>query len=163
MRVTQGTKKPTWWNTLRYSTTSAYSATSLPERPGCPSSSHPTSLTYISVGVHLDTDGDHIIPRGAGNASRCKPPHRRLKSFAWKTINLEGVALSVLLSCDKHRRVHYSPLRRPACPPGLVAWRPREPRGYAGPAARSFALQGLRPTRATGSPRVRRPAFDFGD
>src|SRR5579862_1704045 len=35
-------KKPTWRNTRRYSTTSAYSLTSLPARPGCPQSSHPT-------------------------------------------------------------------------------------------------------------------------
>lgn len=34
------TKKPTWPNTLRYSTTSAYSSTGLPAQPDCPSSSH---------------------------------------------------------------------------------------------------------------------------
>jgi hypothetical protein len=36
-------KKPTWWNTRRYSTTSAYSSTSPPARPGCPLASHPTT------------------------------------------------------------------------------------------------------------------------
>jgi hypothetical protein len=36
-------KKPTWRNTLGYSTTSAYSPTSSPARPGCPSFSHPTT------------------------------------------------------------------------------------------------------------------------
>ena len=35
-------KKPTWRNTRRYSTTSAYSSTSPPARPGCSLSSHPT-------------------------------------------------------------------------------------------------------------------------
>ena len=36
-------KKPTWENTLRYSTMSAYSSTNPPARPGCSSSSHPTT------------------------------------------------------------------------------------------------------------------------
>ena len=39
----QEQKKPTWRNTLRYSTTSAYSLTNPPEVPGCPSPSHPTT------------------------------------------------------------------------------------------------------------------------
>ena len=39
-------KEPTWRNTLKCSTTSAYSLTSLPAQPGCFSPSHPTtSLT----------------------------------------------------------------------------------------------------------------------
>jgi hypothetical protein len=37
-------KKPTWRNTLRYSTTSAYHSTSLPAMLDCPSSSRPTTL-----------------------------------------------------------------------------------------------------------------------
>jgi len=37
-------KKLTWWSTRRYFTTSAYSLTSLPAAPGCPSFSHPTNL-----------------------------------------------------------------------------------------------------------------------
>ncbi len=37
-------RKPTWRNTQRYSTTSAYSLTGPPVRPGCPSSSRPTTL-----------------------------------------------------------------------------------------------------------------------
>ena len=36
-------KKPTWPNTLRHSTTSAYSLTSLPAKSGCSLSSHPTN------------------------------------------------------------------------------------------------------------------------
>ena len=40
-------KKPTWWNTRRYSTTSAYSSTSPPTQPGCPSSSRPTTSIPI--------------------------------------------------------------------------------------------------------------------
>jgi len=36
-------KKPTWLNTQRYSTTSAYSSTSPSDHPGCSSSSLPTS------------------------------------------------------------------------------------------------------------------------
>lgn len=38
-------KKPTWRNTRRFSTTSAYLLMSLPDKPGCSSNSHPnTSL-----------------------------------------------------------------------------------------------------------------------
>ena len=36
-------KKPTWRNTRKCSTTSAYSSTSLPARPSCSLSSHPTT------------------------------------------------------------------------------------------------------------------------
>ena len=36
------TTKPTWRNTRRYSTTSAYSLTNPPARPGCSLFSHPT-------------------------------------------------------------------------------------------------------------------------
>ena len=43
----QERKKPTWSNTQRDSTTSAYSATSPPVGPGCPSSSRPTIFTRI--------------------------------------------------------------------------------------------------------------------
>src|SRR5258708_5916995 len=42
-------KKPTWWNTLRYSTTSAYSLTDPPVRPGYPSSSHPTTSRQFLI------------------------------------------------------------------------------------------------------------------
>ena len=41
-------KKPTWRNTLRYSTTSAYSLTSPPARPGCSLSSHPTTSNQLA-------------------------------------------------------------------------------------------------------------------
>ena len=37
-------KKPTWRNTLRRSTTSAYSSTIPPASPSCSSSSHPTAI-----------------------------------------------------------------------------------------------------------------------
>ena len=40
-------KKPTWRNTLRYSTTSAYSPTSLSAQPSCSSSSHPTTANQL--------------------------------------------------------------------------------------------------------------------
>src|SRR5438270_8670728 len=40
-------KKPTWWNARRHSTTSAYSSTSLPASPSCPSSSHPTTFNLL--------------------------------------------------------------------------------------------------------------------
>ena len=39
--LTEKQKKPTWRNTRRYSTTSAYSSTSRPARPGCSLYSHP--------------------------------------------------------------------------------------------------------------------------
>ena len=42
IRQHRKTKKPTWRKTRRYSTTSAYSSTNPPARPGCPLSSHPT-------------------------------------------------------------------------------------------------------------------------
>ena len=42
----QERKKPTRSNTRRYSTTSAYSSTSPPAPPGCPSSSHPTPINF---------------------------------------------------------------------------------------------------------------------
>ena len=67
----------------------------------CPSSSHPTSLIYISLGVQLDTDGIYILPRGTGKASRC--PVTSLKSFAWMTIGFVGIASSCLLLCDGRR------------------------------------------------------------
>jgi hypothetical protein len=38
-------KKPTWENIERCSPTSAYSITNLPAGPGCPSPSHPTTVT----------------------------------------------------------------------------------------------------------------------
>jgi hypothetical protein len=38
----QEQKKPTWQNTRRHSTTSAYSSTRPPAGPGCSLSSHPT-------------------------------------------------------------------------------------------------------------------------
>jgi hypothetical protein len=55
----QKRKKPTWSNTLRYSTTSAYSSTSLPELLEYSSSSHPTT-TYISwKGTDLNLPVSH--------------------------------------------------------------------------------------------------------
>ncbi len=41
-------KKPTWPNALRHSTTSAYSSTGPPARPGCPSSSRPTKTPALA-------------------------------------------------------------------------------------------------------------------
>jgi len=43
------TKKPTWSNTRRCSTTSAYSSTSPPAQPGCSLSSHPTNFVRESL------------------------------------------------------------------------------------------------------------------
>ncbi|MGZ5247663.1 MAG: hypothetical protein ACXWV5_11510, partial [Flavitalea sp.] len=44
----QEQKKPTWRNTRRYSTTSAYSSTNPPAQPGCFSASHPTTINCIA-------------------------------------------------------------------------------------------------------------------
>jgi hypothetical protein len=44
-------KKPTWSNTKRYSTTSAYSLTSPPARPDRPLSSHPTTSIPALIGA----------------------------------------------------------------------------------------------------------------
>ncbi len=41
------TKKPTWSNALRRSTTSACSSTNPPARPGCPSPNHPTFIRML--------------------------------------------------------------------------------------------------------------------
>ena len=43
--LTQKQKKPTWQDTLRYLTTSAYSKAGLPEWPGCAPFRLPTSQT----------------------------------------------------------------------------------------------------------------------
>ena len=45
--LTRKRKKPTWQNTLRYSTTPAYLLTSLPAMLGCSSSSHPTTISIV--------------------------------------------------------------------------------------------------------------------
>jgi hypothetical protein len=43
-------KKPAWWNTLRYSTTPAYSSTGPPAKPECPLSSRPTKPAHVLLG-----------------------------------------------------------------------------------------------------------------
>jgi hypothetical protein len=43
-------KKPTWPNTLKYSTTSAYSLTDPPARPGYPLFSRPTPTLLLQPG-----------------------------------------------------------------------------------------------------------------
>ena len=53
-RFASETKKPTWRNTRRYSTTSAYSTTSPPARPGCSPSSHPTTSLESREQVRCD-------------------------------------------------------------------------------------------------------------
>src|SRR5207237_3555619 len=69
----QSKKKPTWWNTLRYSTTSAYSLTSPPARPGCSSSSHPTTSIDIYRSVRLRTPIATILygPERGKQVDRC--------------------------------------------------------------------------------------------
>ena len=68
-------KKPTWPITLRCSATSAYSLTSPPARPGCPSSSRPTTSKNQIV-LEPVTDSIYrtitlfIIPAMAGIASQ---------------------------------------------------------------------------------------------
>gem|GEM_PF-6895085 len=67
-----GQKKPTWLNTIKgRSTTSAYSSTSPPARPGYPSSSHPTTSTKTEIGADLnqaDSVPLIILRGGAGKA-----------------------------------------------------------------------------------------------
>src|SRR5271157_2761885 len=66
-------RKPTGRNTQRYSTTSAYSLTSPPDQPGCPSSSRPTTLdsSFHQSRLSLLTGSltPLIVPRGTGKAS----------------------------------------------------------------------------------------------
>src|SRR2546423_11269377 len=60
----QKQKKPTWRNTMRYSTTSAYSSTGFPaKRPlDCPSSSHPTIFETALESNELSLDSTFIVP-----------------------------------------------------------------------------------------------------
>ena len=46
-------KKPTWQNTQRHSTTSAYLLTSPPDQPGCPLPSRPTTCVYGLTGARV--------------------------------------------------------------------------------------------------------------
>lgn len=68
-------KKPTWQNTLRCSTTSAYSLTSHPAQPGCPSPSHPTSQ-HISMPLFYGEERAKQVhylsfPTGPRKATNC--------------------------------------------------------------------------------------------
>jgi hypothetical protein len=61
------TKKPTWRNTRRYSTTSAYSLTSPPKPPGCSLSSHPMKSIGEAAGNRAMTpplDQSYVAGRG---------------------------------------------------------------------------------------------------
>src|SRR5271157_535289 len=49
----QAKKKPTWPNTQRHSTTSAYLLTSPPDQPGCPLPSRPTTCVYDLTGARV--------------------------------------------------------------------------------------------------------------
>ena len=59
----QEQKKPTWWNTQGYSTTSAYSSTSLPAQPGCSLSSHPTTSLESREQVYRHSPSTIIVCR----------------------------------------------------------------------------------------------------
>ena len=59
---TASKKKPTWWNTLRHSTTSAYSSTSPPVRPGCPLSRHPTICVQVFIGADCTCTPAPVCP-----------------------------------------------------------------------------------------------------
>ena len=67
------TKRPTWRNTHRYSTTSAYSLTSPPEWSGCSPSSHPTTSLAKphSLTLRLSHRSNHTRPGGKGNRIPC--------------------------------------------------------------------------------------------
>ena len=63
--------EPTWWNTRRYSSTSAYSRTSPPDQPGCPLSSRPTICFRILTGgecVDHRLAYTHHYPHGNENS-----------------------------------------------------------------------------------------------
>src|SRR5271157_2538678 len=67
-------KKPTWRNTQRYSTTSAYSSTSPPAWPGCPLPSHPTTSIQIFSGAECESTRAPWLPSlsGAGTEKQVK-------------------------------------------------------------------------------------------
>ena len=70
LRVSRSTesKKPTRRNALRNSTTSAYSSTSPPAKPGCSLSSRPTTsnslLTEAACNLAAPPPTTNILPRG---------------------------------------------------------------------------------------------------
>jgi hypothetical protein len=61
-------KKPTWRNTQRYSTTSAYSSTSLPLQADCSLSSHPTTLVESRDKMHRILPTAIIVRRQGAKA-----------------------------------------------------------------------------------------------
>ncbi len=78
------TKKPTWQNTHRYSTTSAYSLTSPSAPPRCPLSSHPTISRESRDQVFRDSSSTDILRcQGVKTIARSLRGAIRLVSSAW--------------------------------------------------------------------------------
>src|SRR4051812_5720233 len=75
-------KKPTWWNTRRYSTTSAYSSTGPPPMAECLLNRHPTSSTFIvriqarEANEFFRFGQKHVRPKGHPPAPDRRPPRR---------------------------------------------------------------------------------------
>jgi hypothetical protein len=87
----QEQKKPTWQNTRRYSTTSAYSSTSPPAGPGCYSPSHPTTSA---------TKPRPTAPRPS-HRYHCTPPIREHNStfpFLPNLVSLSPASLEDLMA-----------------------------------------------------------------
>ena len=89
----QEQKKPTWRNTQRYSTTSAYSSTSPPALPSCSLSSHPTIRWRAATNIATSSSSNVIICRHAGIATR-------LGSFC--RIWYHGIVLLAGEHCHNH-------------------------------------------------------------
>ena len=81
-------KKPTWQNTRRHSTTSAYSSTNPSAKPSCSSFSHPTSVS-IRRGPRKSTALDRRASSGGLD--------RRRASLGQVALVLLPVALAIAL------------------------------------------------------------------
>src|SRR6185312_15957304 len=127
-------KKPAWLRDLSPSTTPAYSSTDHPERPGCPSSSHPTTANHLrgpTGGCPMSTPAGHspcyalrrekskfirlpatelLIPdRFEGCRPKFGPlalpvPLRAFRRL-WATFETGGPRVGLLKSRDSDRRV----------------------------------------------------------
>src|SRR5688572_7841310 len=75
-------KKPTRWNTRRYSTTSAYSSTSLPAWPGCSSSSRPTTWFLKSL---WGSERETPVNSTPSPSARAVSPSSAASVWSWST------------------------------------------------------------------------------
>jgi hypothetical protein len=82
----QKQKKPTWWNTLRYSTTPAYSLTSPPAVPGCSSPSCPTTSLVKPRACAMQLFRSHHNTPLSGEYNRAFTYIPPIWFFSWVTL-----------------------------------------------------------------------------